>query len=152
MEYRKMFDCRYENYERLKAPPPQKGPVFAPLHPSIAWPNGISLRYPPTKNFCKKNKAGNPPGNAKPQLRILTQKINSRICGNGTTSRNFFVLKNVRWAKNKKHQVGLSVGFLVLSIICFSVLSQWLTFQFFYVVACLLHLTVTFSGFALVGF
>ena len=33
------------------------------------------------------------------------------------------VLKNVRWAKNKKHRVGLSVGFLVLSIFRFSVLS-----------------------------
>ncbi|WP_190271885.1 hypothetical protein [Chlorobium phaeobacteroides] len=43
MEYRKMFDCRYEDYERLKAPPPQKGPVFAPLHPSIAWPNEADI-------------------------------------------------------------------------------------------------------------
>jgi len=32
--------------------------------------------------------------------------------------------------KNKKHQVGLSVGSLVLSIFRFSVLSQWFTFQF----------------------
>jgi len=41
------------------------------------------------------------------------------------------VLKNVRWAKNKKHQVGLSVGFSVLSIFLFpSFLSQWFTFQF----------------------
>ena len=40
------------------------------------------------------------------------------------------VLKNVRWAKNKKHWVGLSVGSLVLSIFRFSVLSQWFTFQF----------------------
>ncbi len=38
------------------------------------------------------------------------------------------VLKNVRWSKNKKNRVGLSVGFLVLSIFRFSVLSQWLTF------------------------
>jgi hypothetical protein len=126
-------------------PPHRKKALCSPLstHPSHGPAKRISLRNPPTKNFCKKNKTGNPPGNAKPQLRILTQKINSRICGNGTTSRNFFVLKNVRWAKNKKHQVGLSAGFLVLSIIRFSVLSQWLTFQFFYVVACLLHLTVT---------
>lgn len=43
MEYRKIFDCRYEDYERLKAPPPQKGPVFAPLHPSIAWPNEADI-------------------------------------------------------------------------------------------------------------
>jgi hypothetical protein len=41
--------------------------------------------------------------------------------------------KNVRWQKNKKHRVGLSVGFLVLSIFCISVLSQWFTFQFIYV-------------------
>jgi len=47
------------------------------------------------------------------------------------------VLKNVPWAKNKKHRVGLSVGFLVLSIFRFSVLSQWFTFQYFYVVVCL---------------
>ena len=40
------------------------------------------------------------------------------------------VLKNVRWAKNKKHRVGLRVGSLVLSIFRFSVLSQWFTFQF----------------------
>lgn len=40
------------------------------------------------------------------------------------------VLKNVRWAKNKKHWVGLSVGFLVLSIFYSSVLSQWFTFYF----------------------
>jgi glucose uptake protein GlcU len=53
------------------------------------------------------------------------------------------VLKNVRSAKNKKHQVGLSVGSLVLSIFYFSVLSQWITFQFFYVVVCFLHLAVT---------
>jgi len=52
------------------------------------------------------------------------------------------VLKNVRWAKNKKHRVGLSVGSLVLSLFRFSVLSQWFTFQFFYVVVCLLHLAV----------
>jgi hypothetical protein len=44
------------------------------------------------------------------------------------------VLKNVRWVKNEKHRVGLSVGFLVLSIFRFFVLSQWFTFQFFYVV------------------
>ncbi|HQB21900.1 MAG TPA: hypothetical protein PLW23_05930, partial [Bacteroidales bacterium] len=46
------------------------------------------------------------------------------------------VLKNVRWAKNKKHGVGLSGGSLVLSIFRFSVLSQWFTFQCFYVVVC----------------
>jgi hypothetical protein len=46
------------------------------------------------------------------------------------------VLKNVRWAKNKKLQVGLSVGSLVSSIFPFSVLSQWFTFQYFYVVVC----------------
>jgi len=40
------------------------------------------------------------------------------------------VLKNVRSAKNKKQRVGLSVGFLVLSIFLFSVLSQWFTFNF----------------------
>jgi len=56
------------------------------------------------------------------------------------------VLKNVRWQKNKKHQVGLSVGSLVLSIFRFSVLSQWFTFQCFYVVVCLLHLAVTVGG------
>jgi len=40
-------------------------------------------------------------------------------------------LKNVRWAKNKKHRVGMSVGFLVWSIYFFlSVLSQWFTFYF----------------------
>jgi len=43
---------------------------------------------------------------------------------------NKIVFKNVRWAKNKKHRVGLSVGFLVLSIFRYSVLSQWFTFQF----------------------
>ena len=53
------------------------------------------------------------------------------------------VLKNVRWAKNKKHWVGLSVGSLVLSIFRFSVLSQWFTFQYFNVVVFLLHLAVT---------
>jgi len=45
------------------------------------------------------------------------------------------VLKNVRWAKNKKHRVGLSVGSLVLSIFGFSFLSQWFTFQFMSVVS-----------------
>ena len=49
----------------------------------------------------------------------------------------------MRWAKNIKHRVGLSVGFLGLSIFRFSVLSQWFTFQFFYVVVCFLHLAVT---------
>jgi hypothetical protein len=34
----------------------------------------------------------------------------------------------VRWVKNKKHRVGLSVGSLVLSMFLFSVLSQWFTF------------------------
>jgi hypothetical protein len=34
----------------------------------------------------------------------------------------------VRWLKNKKHWVGLSIGSLVLSIFRFSVLSQWFTF------------------------
>lgn len=42
------------------------------------------------------------------------------------------VLKNVQWAKNKKHRVGMSVGIFVLSIFLFSVLSQWFTFQFYY--------------------
>jgi hypothetical protein len=49
------------------------------------------------------------------------------------------VLKNVRWAKNKKHRVGLSVGFLVFSIFRFSVLSQWFTF-YFSTVVCLFTL------------
>ena len=40
------------------------------------------------------------------------------------------VLKNVPWAKNKKHRVGMSAGFLVLSIFRFSVLSQWFSFYF----------------------
>jgi len=50
------------------------------------------------------------------------------------------VLKNMRWAKNKKHQVGMSacsseiqwrrIGFSVLSVFLFSVLSQWFTFYF----------------------
>jgi len=40
-------------------------------------------------------------------------------------------LKKCAVGKNKKHRVGLSVGFLVLSIFRFSVLSQWFTFQFF---------------------
>lgn len=53
------------------------------------------------------------------------------------------VLKNVRWQKNKKHRIGLSIGSLVLSIFRFSVLSQWFTLQCFYVVVCLLHLAVT---------
>jgi len=61
------------------------------------------------------------------------------------------VLKNVRWAKNKKHRVGMSVGFLVLSIFRFSVLSQWFTFQFFNVVVCLLHLAVTDGGMRIWG-
>jgi len=39
------------------------------------------------------------------------------------------VLKNVRWQKNKKLRVGISVGFLVLSIFRLSVLSQWFTFN-----------------------
>ena len=34
------------------------------------------------------------------------------------------------WAKNKKHRVGMSVGFPVLSIFRFSFLSQWFPFQF----------------------
>jgi len=38
------------------------------------------------------------------------------------------ILKNVRWQKNNKHRVGLSVGSLFLSIFRFSVLSQWFTF------------------------
>ena len=61
------------------------------------------------------------------------------------------VLKNVRWQKNKKHWVGLSVGSLVSSIFRFSVLSQWFTFQFMSFVVCLLHLAVTFSGLAKVA-
>jgi len=56
---------------------------------------------------------------------------------------NKIVLKNVRWAKNKKHRVGMSVGFPVLSIFRFSVLSQWFTFQFLYCRFCFLHLAVT---------
>jgi len=51
--------------------------------------------------------------------------------------------KNMRWAKNKKHRVGLSVGFPVLSIFRFSVLSQWFTFQFVVVGSVFLHLAVT---------
>lgn len=54
-------------------------------------------------------------------LRVAGQK---QMCHCGSA----IVLKNVRWAKNKKHWVGLCVGFLVLSIFLFSVLSQWFTF------------------------
>jgi hypothetical protein len=61
-------------------------------------------------------------------LRVSGQK---QMCHCGSA----IVLKNVRWAKNKKHQVGLSVGSLVLSIFRFSVLSQWFTFQFMSVVS-----------------
>jgi len=53
------------------------------------------------------------------------------------------VLKNVWWAKNKKHRVGLSVGSLVFSIFLFSVLSQWFIFQFSVCRFCFLHLAVT---------
>ena len=63
-------------------------------------------------------------------LRVSGQKQtrlpDGQVCHCGSA----IVLKNVRWAKNKKHRVGLSVGFLVLSIFRFSVLSQWFTFQF----------------------
>jgi len=61
------------------------------------------------------------------------------------------VLKNVRWAKNKKHQVGLSVGLLVLSIFRFSVLSQWFTFQFIVISVFFLHLAVTVDNMASKG-
>ncbi|MFY9592377.1 MAG: hypothetical protein WAP54_10390, partial [Bacteroidales bacterium] len=61
------------------------------------------------------------------------------------------VLKNVRWQKNKKHRVGLCVGYLFLSIFLFSVLSQWFTFQFIGVSVFFLHLAVTFSGLAKVA-
>lgn len=40
------------------------------------------------------------------------------------------VLKKCAVGKKKKHWVGMSVGFLVLSIFHFSVLSQWFTFYF----------------------
>jgi len=52
------------------------------------------------------------------------------------------VLKNVRWAKNKKHRVGLSVGSLIFSIFRFSVLSQWFTFN----VSMSLSLSPTLGG------
>jgi hypothetical protein len=58
------------------------------------------------------------------------------------------VLKNVRWQKNKKHRVGLSVGSFVLSIFRFPVLSQWFTFQFIVVSVFFLHLAVTSGSFA----
>jgi hypothetical protein len=45
--------------------------------------------------------------------------------------------------KIKKHQVGMSVGSLVLSIFCFSVRSQWFSFQFNVCRFCFLHLAVT---------
>jgi len=48
--------------------------------------------------------------------------------------------------KNKKHWVGLSVGFPVLSIFRFLVLSQWFTFQFSVCRFCFLHLAVTAGG------
>jgi hypothetical protein len=57
----------------------------------------------------------------------------------------------VRWEKNKKQRVGLSVGFLVLSIFRFSVLSQWFTFQFSVCRFCFLHLAVTVGGMASKG-
>ncbi len=72
-------------------------------------------------------------------LRVLGQK---QMCHCGQAIKLF--LKNVRLAKNKKHWVGLSVGFLVLSIFLFSVLSQWFTFQFMSVVSVSLDLAVTF--------
>jgi len=55
------------------------------------------------------------------------------------------VLKNVWWAKNKKHRVGWCVGFLVLLIFLFSVFSQWFTFLFIVVSVFFLHLAVTLS-------
>jgi len=73
--------------------------------------------------------------------RVSWQK---QMCHCGQAIKLF--LKNVRWAKNKKHWVGLSVGFLVLSIFRFSVLSQWFTFQFYVCRFCFLHLAVTFGG------
>jgi hypothetical protein len=48
--------------------------------------------------------------------------------------------------KNKKHWVGLSVGFLVLLIFRISFLSQWFTFQFSMSLSCFLHLAVTGGG------
>jgi hypothetical protein len=51
----------------------------------------------------------------------------------------------VRWAKNKKHKIGLGVGSLVLSIFRFSVLSQWFTFIFYVCRFCFLHLAVTLA-------
>ncbi len=62
------------------------------------------------------------------------------------------VLKNVRWQKNKKHRVGLCVGYLFLSIFLFSVLSQWFTFQFIGVSVFFLHLAVTFCSLTQCGY
>jgi hypothetical protein len=60
------------------------------------------------------------------------------------------LLADVRWSKNKKHRVDMSaclsgrqVGFLVLSIFRFSVLTQWFTFQFIVVFVFFIHLAVT---------
>jgi nitrate reductase NapE component len=59
---------------------------------------------------------------------VLARVSGKRQCAKcGSVKILFF---NVRWAKNKKHWVGLSVGFLVLSVFCFSVLSQCFTFCF----------------------
>jgi hypothetical protein len=57
--------------------------------------------------------------------------------GNVQQCGSAIVLKNVRWAKNKNHRDGMSVGFQILSIFYFSVLSQWFIFKLFYVVVCL---------------
>jgi len=53
------------------------------------------------------------------------------------------VLKKGAVGKNKKHWVGLHVGFLVLSIFLFSVLSQWFTFQLMSFVSVFSHLPPT---------
>jgi hypothetical protein len=44
------------------------------------------------------------------------------------------IVLKMRWAKNKKLWIGMSVSFLVLSIFHFSVLPQWFTFHCCYVV------------------
>ena len=70
-----------------------------------------------------------------------------RLCVSGQKQMCHYVsaivLKNVRWANNRKHRVGLNVGFLVLSIFRFSVLSQWFTFHFIVISVFFLHLAVT---------
>ena len=74
------------------------------------------------------------------------------LCG-GCLSK--MVLKNVRWEKNKKHRVGLSVGSIVPLKYGLYVghLSKWFTFSYlfnghFLLCRVVIRLQLTFCGFA----